>query len=228
MSKHRLAVLLLVAVAAGCGGASKHATTTLEPTTTAQTQTMPLTVFRITDGTLRAETVQVPKTEAVAGAALTALGIDARVTIDAGTASVELTSATPALVAQIVYTLTQFPTVRRVDMAGRTGLTRADVSSFEPVILVERPAAGGMVPLTFTVSGTASVFEATLVVELRRGATVISKHTVTASEGAPARGTFALELRAPSAGPATIAAYAPSAEDGTPQHEQDIDVVVTP
>jgi hypothetical protein len=228
MNKHCLALLLLLAVAAGCGGGSKPSTTTTEHTTTVAAQTMPLTVFRVTDGTLRAVSVEVPKTQAVAGAALIALGIDARVTIDAGAASVDLADATPAQVAEIVYTLTQFPSVQRVDVAGRTALTRADVSSFAPVILVERPAAGGSVPQTFTVSGTASVFEATLVVELRRGGAVLSKHTVTASEGAPARGTFSLTLRAPSAGPATLAAYAPSAEDGTPQHEQDIALVVTP
>ena len=55
-----------------------------------------------------------------------------------------------------------------------------------------------------------------------------SKRTVTASEGAPAQGTFATTLVAPTAGAMTIAAYAPSAEDGTPQHEQDVPVVVTP
>ena len=72
------------------------------------------------------------------------------------------------------------------------------------------------------------MFEATLVVELRRDGSVLVKHTVTASEGAPARGTFATTLHAPSPGAVTIAAYAPSAEDGTPQHEQDVPVTVTP
>ena len=54
------------------------------------------------------------------------------------------------------------------------------------------------------------------------------KRTVTASEGAPGRGTFSTSLVAPEAGAATIAAYAPSAADGTPQHEQDVPVVVKP
>jgi hypothetical protein len=199
-----------------------------EPTTTTVAETMPLTVFRVEQGVLQARTVQVPPTRAVAGAALTALGIDAAVTIDGGTARVQSSRASEEQVAEIVYTLTQFPSVQRVDLVGRSGLTRADVVAFVPVILIEQPTAGSSVPPTFTVSGTASVFEATLVVELRRNEAVLSKQTVTASEGAPARGTFSVSVRAPSPGPATVVAYAPSAEDGTPQHEQQVAVTVTP
>ena len=96
-----------------------------------------------------------------------------------------------------------------------------------PPILVESPGAGASVLPTFHVTGTASVFEATLVVELRNGTKVLEKQTATASEGAPGRGTFALDLTAPGAGHYTVAAYAPSAADGTPQHEQDIPVTVS-
>ncbi len=167
-----------------------------------------------------------PETRAVAAAALAALGVEARVTIDEGTAHVDLADASAEQVAEIVYTLTQFASVMRVDVAGRSALTRADTASFAPIILVEQPAAGAEVAETFTMSGTASVYEATLVVELRRDGAVLSKRTVTASEGAPARGSFSVTLRAPSPGPVTVAAYAPSAEDGTPQHEQDISVTV--
>ncbi len=189
---------------------------------------MTLTVFRMTGRSLRAETVRVPETRAVARAALDALGIDAKVTIEAGTATVDLADADAGRVAEIVYTLTQFPSVQRVDVAGRSAVSRADVAAYAPVILVEQPAAGSDVPATFTVSGTASVFEATLVVELRRDGKVLSKHTVTASEGAPARGTFTTTLHAPSPGVITVAAYSPSAADGTAQHEQDVEVTVKP
>jgi hypothetical protein len=95
-------------------------------------------------------------------------------------------------------------------------------------IVVEAPTTGAEVPRTFTVSGTASVFEATLVVELRRGGRVLEHTTVTASEGAPGRGTFSATLHAPSGGAATVAAYSPSAADGSRQHEQDVPVTVTP
>ncbi len=160
--------------------------------------------------------------------ALAALGLAAPVTIANGTASVQLADASPAEVAQIVYTLTEFPSVMRVDVAGRTGLTRDDFTAYLPTIFIASPAAGANVPLTFTVTGSAEVFEATLVVELVRGGKVLVKQSVTASEGAPARGTFEATLRAPSAGDATVTAFAPSAEDGSPQHQVDVPVTVTP
>jgi hypothetical protein len=227
----RVALLLVLAGGlAACGSSSHQAVTTTSATTTAPSpaQTMTLTVFEITDGTLHARAVQVPKMVAVARAALQALGIDAPVTIAGGTASVGLDSATPEQTAEIVYTLTQFPTVQRVDVGGRTGLTRADVASFLPLIMIESPAANAHVSKNISVSGTASVFEATLVVELRQGGQVVAKRTVTATNGAPERGTFSTTLEAPAAGAATVAAYAPSAADGSPQHEQDVSVTVTP
>jgi hypothetical protein len=111
---------------------------------------------------------------------------------------------------------------------GSSGDGRTTTAEAAAPIVIEAPAAGADVPLTFTVSGTASVFEATLVVELRRGGRVLQHTTVTASEGAPGRGTFRTTLHARSAGEATVAAYAPSAADGSRQHEQDVPVNVTP
>jgi hypothetical protein len=222
-------LLLLLVAAAGCGSNNSLTTPpTTAGTTTAPAPTTAITIFRVHDGRLQTQAVRVPQTQAVAGAALQALGVNAAVRIANGTATVDLAQAPAEQVAEIVYTLTQFSTVRRVDVAGRSGLTRDDLAAYEPPILVEAPADGASVPATFTVSGTASVFEATLVVELRRDGTVLSKQTVTASEGAPGRGTFSTTVHAPSAGAATIAAYAPSAADGTPQHEQDVAVTVTP
>jgi hypothetical protein len=186
---------------------------------------MALTVFRVDGGLLRPEVVHVPRTRAVAAAALGALGLDGSVTIAAGTATVGIAKATDPRVAEIVYTLTQFPTVKRVDVAGRSGLTRDDFASYMPPIFVETPAAGAIVPTTFHVAGSASVFEATLVVRLVRNGAVVSRQTVTASEGAPGRGTFDATFHA-TPGNATIQAFAPSAADGTPQHEVDVDVVV--
>jgi hypothetical protein len=228
----RLALLIvlapLAAVAGGCGGSGSEGTA--GPTGTTVTVTPPtttLTVFRVRDGELQAETAHVPQTRAVAAATLKALGLTAPVTITNGTATVGLDSASDEQIAEIVYTLTQFESVQRVNVAGRTGLTRGDVASFVPPILIETPAKGAEVPRVFTVSGTASVFEATLVLELRRGG-VLVKQTVTASEGAPGRGSFEATMRAPSAGDATVAAYSPSAADGSAQHEQDVVVTIAP
>jgi hypothetical protein len=222
----RLVLLGSVALlAAGCGSGSKQAapTTTTAPAPT----TMPVTVFLVDQGMLRPRVQHVPRTQAVAGAALAALGVTAPVTVSGGTATVALDKASNGLVAEIVYTLTQFSSVERVDVAGRTGLTRDDFAAYVPPILVESPAAGAAVPRTFHVSGTASVFEATLVVQLVRDGTVLSKQTVTASEGAPGRGTFDATFTA-TPGALTVAAFSPSAADGSPQHEVDVAVTVTP
>ena len=230
-----LAIVLLAAFAAGCGSSSDSASTTTTTETSGTTTTVPvspttmgLTVFPVSDGRLTVHRVRVPQTTAVARASLDALGISAPVHIAEGTATVSLGNASPGQIASIVYTLTQFPSVQRVDVGAQTGLTRDDVASFAPPILVESPVAGASVPATFTVSGTASVFEATLVVELTRDGKVLEHKTVTASEGAPGRGTFSVELHAPAPGPATVAAYSPSAADGSRQHEQDVPVTVTP
>jgi hypothetical protein len=233
MSKRPLLLLLFVLLAAGCGDSNSMSVTTAPlPTTTAQVPVAPtptaITVFRVRAGQLHAEVIRVPHTTAVAAAALQALGLAAPVTIADGTAQVGLDQASADAIAEIVYTLTTFPSVERVDVAGRTGLTRAEFSGYVPTILVESPGDGAEVPLTFQVSGTATVFEATLVVELVRDGNVLDKQTVTASEGAPARGTFATTLHAPSAGAATVSAFAPSAADGSPQHQVDVPVTVTP
>jgi hypothetical protein len=230
MSKPVL-LLLLVALAAGCGSSSSgtpvvtQATITHVPVSPAPTA---LTVFRVQDGKLNAEVSHVPRTTAVASSALGALGLAAPVTIAGGTAHVALDHASADEIAEIVYTLTQFPSIERVDVAGRTGLTRTDFAAYVPPILVESPGSGAEVPLAIHVMGSASVFEATFVVELVRDGKLLDKQTVTASEGAPARGTFETTLHAPSAGDVTVSAFAPSAENGSPQHQVDVPVHVTP
>lgn len=186
-----------------------------------------MTVFRLHGGLLRAERAEVPAARSTPAAALDALGLDVPVTVGDGTAHVSIGTLAAGRVAEVVYTLTALRGIDRVDVAGRHALDRADVIAYVPLILVEHPAEGASVNMSFTVSGTASVFEATLVVELRRGNRVLDRKTVTASEGAPGRGAFATTLRAPSRGPATIVAFAPSAADGSPQHVQRVSVTVT-
>jgi hypothetical protein len=234
--KNREAVrsrLLLVAglalLAAGCGSGSKStlSTTTSAATVPVSPPPMTVTAFVVDQGQIRPKLERVPRSTAVATAALGALGIGATITISGGTATVALTKATNDEVAEIVYTLTQFPSVQRVDVAGRSGLTRADFAGYAAPILVETPVPGADVPTTFHVSGTASVFEATLVIQLVRDGKVLSKQTVTASQGAPGRGTFDATFTA-TPGPLTVTAFAPSAADGSPQHEVDVPVTVTP
>lgn len=229
--KLRLPILAVVSVlAAGCGSSSHGTVSTVTITTnphSAGTAAMTVTVFEVDEGLLHARLERVPSTPAVAGAALGVLGITAQVSIADGTATVELAKATQDQVAEIVYTLTQFPTVQRVNVAGRSGLTRDDFAAYVPPIFVESPAPGAHVQPTFHVSGTASVFEATLVVRLVRDGKVLTKQTVTASEGAPGRGTFTATFTT-SPGAVVIAAFSPSAADGTPQHEVEVPVTVVP
>jgi immunoglobulin-like protein involved in spore germination len=221
------ALLAVPLAAAGCGSSSSQPpAVTTTPTTTAA-KMMALTVYRLSNGVLSAETVEVPSTQAVAGAALKALGIDATVTISNGTATVDLPGATDDQIEEVVFTLTQFPTVQRVAIGGKT-YTRSDFDGRLQPILVDTPAAHARVAKTFHVTGSASVFEATLVVELEQGGKPVAHVTATASQGAPGRGAFDTTLTAPGTGPATVVAYAPSAEDGSPQHEVRVPVVVMP
>ncbi len=216
----------LASLAVGCGS-TPTATETVSTTVQVPVSPKPVavTVFKVDNGLLRPSVEHVPHTAAVAEAALGALGLGAGVTIGGGTATVALDHATQDQAAEIVYTLTQFASVQRVDVGGRAGLTRDDFASYVPPIFVEVPGAGADVPGTFHVSGTASVFEATLVVQLVRDGKVILKRSVTASEGAPGRGTFDTIVHA-APGAVTVAAFSPSAADGTPQHEVDVPVTV--
>jgi hypothetical protein len=231
MINRLLLLAALASLAVGCGSTSTATETVTTMTTTAPAPVSPkpiaVTVFRVDNGLLRPTVEHVPHTTAVATAALGALGLGATVTIGDGTATVALDHATQDQAAEIVYTLTQFATVKRVDVAGRAGLTRDDFAGYVPPIFVESPAAGAQVPQTFHISGTASVFEATLVVQLVRDGKVILKQSVTASEGAPGRGTFDTTVHA-TPGEVTIAAFSPSAADGTPQHEVDVPVTIQP
>jgi hypothetical protein len=226
---HLISILLVPLVAAGCLGRGGHpatTATTVAETTTASAQPMHLTVFAMRSGRLQALDIQAPATQATAAASLSALGINAGVTISGGTATVDLPNAAPQQIAEIVYTLTQYSTVQRVDVGGKTGLTRADVDQYLPQISIESPAVAGVVPQTFHVKGTAQVFEATFVVELKIGSHIAVKKSVMASEGAPGRGTFDAVITSPSPGPAEIVAYEASAEDGRPLHTVHVPITV--
>ena len=141
-----------------------------------------------------------------------------------------------ARVAQVVYTLTRFPTVRSVEFLiggkpvealGGEGValaeaqSRADWRSFEPAIFVESPGVGAVVSSPFTLSGTASVFEGTFQARLvdSSGRRIVNV-TVQASRGAPGRGRFAKEIAfSTSAKRGVLIVYDQSMEDGSRQDE---------
>jgi len=151
-----------------------------------------------------------------------------------GIAAVDLTrpfgSAGRLGVAQIVYTATQFPTVRRVAISvqGRPFRAASGRASFEretPPILVERPLPGDTVHGTLFVAGTANVFEARLVVDLRgTGGRLLARRFVMATSGTGTRGTFSTSIPlGMRRGGLTVVAYVNSAKDGRP-----IDIVRVP
>jgi hypothetical protein len=230
---NRLALLCaFAALVASCGSTTTTTvtvTTKPAPTTTSTVSPSPMTVtvYKVAAGSIFPSLVRVPRTQAVARAALGALGYGADLSVAGGTATVDLPKATQDEQAEIVYTLTQYPSIQRVDVGGRSGLTRDDFASYLSPIFVATPVPGAHVPTTFHVSGSASVFEATLVVRLLRDGKEQEKHTITASEGAPSRGTFDATFTA-TPGPLQIQVYSPSAEDGSAQHEVDVEVQVTP
>src|SRR5258708_6250209 len=118
MINRTLLLAALASLAVGCGStstATEHVTTATVPVTVSP-KPIAVTVFRVDNGLLRPTVEHVPHTAAVATAALGALGLGAGVTISDGTASVALDKATQDQAAEIVYTLTQFATVKSVDV----------------------------------------------------------------------------------------------------------------
>ena len=217
---------------------------------------------------------QVPRSDAVAAAAMTALclGVNADereaglssavpagtellgLEVDGGVATVDLSGdfasgggslSMQARVAQVVYTLTQYPTVKSVDFKvngeslttlGGEGLmldagqTRADWREFEPNIFVERPGVGAVVGSPFVLEGTAMVFEGSFMAELADvDGKLLVKVPVQASAGGPERGDFreSLAFDTP-ASSGTLIVYDESMEDGSRQDEVRIPVSLAP
>lgn len=100
---------------------------------------------------------------------------------------------------------------------------KATVDPDVPPIVIESPGCGeeSFAESILTVSGTASVFEAALIVELRQAdGTVLQTKAVTASAAGPERGTWqtSLDVLSARAGLYEVVAYSLSARDGTPEH----------
>jgi hypothetical protein len=172
------------------------------------------------------------------------------VTIRDGLATVDLSGAfgsgggslsMTSRVAQVVFTLTQFPTVQRVsfrldgkDVAALGGegvdvsdVTRADYESRSAAVLVERPLWGASVSSPLRVTGTADVFEAVFFLELRDSADhVLVTQREMATSGTGTRGTFdaTLTFSAPAAGAGTLVAFTRSPKDGTRHDEVSVPV----
>ena len=148
--------------------------------------------------------------------------------------------------AQVVYTLTQFPTVtsvlfqiegRTVTVFGSEGIVldgpvgRAADLDLLPDIFIDRPAYGATIGNPARITGSASVFEATFRIALldAKGAVLVDQQ-VTATCGTGCRGTFDVTLPyAVSQGQwGTLRAYNLSAKDGSPASVREYPVWLTP
>lgn len=147
---------------------------------------------------------------------------------------------------QVVYTLTQFSTVRAVlfQVEGRTVTTfgpegivldgpqrRADFEEQLPSTFVDRPAFGAAAGNPARISGTSNVFEATFRVALLDGSRKVLVDRMTmATCGSGCRGTFDVTLQydVPKAQWGTLRVYFGSAKDGSPTDIRDYPVWLTP
>jgi hypothetical protein len=148
-------------------------------------------------------------------------------------------------VAQIVATLTRFPTIERVafridgapvEAVGGEGVVvdppvgRRAIEEQTPQILVESPLPGDTVRSPMRLRGTANVFEATVSIDVRGANGKLLKRTfTTATSGTGTRGTFDTEVPLPDrTGPVTVVAYESSAEDGRPLHVVELPLQLVP
>ncbi len=265
-----LAASFLVAGCTGSEPEDESGTTTGGATTPAMSS---VAVYLLRDGKVAPVRRTIEATPAVARAALTSLlagptdgekraGLATAIpgtttlidiSLSDGVATVDLDgtfgdgadgTALKERVAQVVATLTRFPTIRRVafrldgepvtTIGGEEGvrvsppLGRKQIEGQTPQILVESPLPGDRVTSPIRVRGTANVFEATVSFEVRdEGENVVQRSFTTATSGTGTRGTFESKLAVPDLdGPATIVAFEASAEDGSPLHVAEVPVVV--
>ena len=175
--------------------------------------------------------------------------------ISSGTATVDFNDAFSApsspgaeldRVAQVVYTLTQFPTVNHVafEISGSTPATfasgavsltnaigRNDVLAALPAILVETPAVGDSLHGAVRLSGLANVFEAQFNMQLvSADGKVLIDQPVHATAGSGTWGTFdvTFPFTAAAAPTSTLRIYDASMKDGSPIDEVDILLPVAP
>jgi germination protein M len=231
--------------------------TTTEPAETTADDTTSVSVYFLRDGRVAAAHRTLPGTDAVARAALVALAAGPserereaglttsvprnleieRLTVTGGTARVDFPEANGCpSIAQIVYTLTQFPTVERVTgncipaSAYGAGLTRADLEEVTPQILVETPTVGEEARSPLRITGTANTFEATFMVNVTDwDGRIVAEEFVTATSGSGERGTFDVtvpfEIDRPGG---SLIVFERSAEDGSQLHVVEIPLALQP
>jgi len=219
-------VLFAVAVAlllVGCGG-DEEATPTDTTTMTAPAETITVRVYWLRDGKVWPALREVVETEDIATAAVNELLLGPT---EQEQADLNFTTAIPdnqdvelpeAGLAQLVYTMTQFPTVDSAEIDG-VNYTRADFEDLTPAILVESPLSFEEVSSPLRVTGTANTFEATFNYELTdTDGRIVDENFVTATSGTGTRGTFDFTtdpFTVPFDGIGSLIVFERSAKDGS-------------
>lgn len=261
--------------AVSLGAPTSGGTTTREQTGTT-TSKLSLEVWFARDGSLEAVRRAHAPTQLVATAAVTALlggptpeerddGLASAVPegtrllgigIRDGVATIDLTSeyqsgggeaSMQTRLGQIVYTLTQFPTVQRVrfrldgspvNVFSSEGIVldhpvgRSDYANLLPAIVVVEPTPDETVTSPVTVSGTANVFEANVSIEvLDAKGKVVGSGFTTATCGTGCRGTYSVDIgfKVDKKQPGTIVVHDDDAAGtGKAPHEVRVPVTLTP
>lgn len=241
-----IVVLLTFAACGRAAETPTQATGTTEPPSTSRTETATavakrvLVVHLVREGKVAVVSRPVPDTKASARAALlellagptdreigagltTAVPGDTSiltVSIESGTALVELSGDLGGALglAQVVYTVTQFPTVDKVRVNGGEPLDRSAFESETPAIFVESPAPFETVLSPLRATGSANTFEATFwLTLLDADRDVLAEQFFTATSGSGTRGyfdaTLPFDVETPQEG--TLIAYEKSAKDGS-------------
>jgi germination protein M len=200
-----------------------------------------------------------PSRDEAAASVSTAIPAETRLlglSIEDGVATVDLSSEYESgggslsmflRLGQVVYTLTQFPTVdavrfhldgEPVDVFSGEGIvlddpvTRKDYEDLLPMIIVERPLVGERVSSPLEIEGSANVFEANVTVRVldARGRELARTFT-TATCGTGCRGDFSVAVPFATAGEqrGTLVVSDDDADgDGSPQHEVRIPLTLAP
>ncbi len=143
--------------------------------------------------------------------------------------------------AEVVFTLTQFDTVKGVnfqldgepvEVFGGEGIVldhpvnRSDYEDLSPAILVESPTLGQTISSPLRIYGTANVFEAVFKIDIVDwDGLIIAETTVTASSGTGTRGAFDITIpfKVDKTGSGSIIVFSESPKDGS-----QINVIETP
>jgi Immunoglobulin-like domain of bacterial spore germination/Sporulation and spore germination len=143
-------------------------------------------------------------------------------------------------IAQVVYTLTQFPTVARVvvqsngsPVGGESGsaFDRSDFETMLAPIVVSQPLSGAESSSPLTVAGSANVFEATVSIRIvAENGDVLAETFTTATCGTGCRGDYSKKVKFDIDEPtdAIVQVYEASAEDGRPLHMVEVPVTLLP